>query len=401
MKKTKVLLFMTILALAFFVTGCKGKNSSSYVTIETNPAVELVVDAKGKVTAANGLNEDGKLLLNGEIIVGKDVEDATEEIVSLTFELGFTVEGESGEGSQAIKVSVTAEKEGTIEAVEKQVKDATQKVIADLNIDAKVEVAEAKARAYFEEIAMAFDPTLTAEQAAEMTMEELMAVVQLATVEKAQFVSVKLEEYWENLKAYEFKLKYKEELAAKLDDAYATLKENYSKVMANFAEAIKKVQELEVYTFTNPESAYVQAINKYNEVKAHVMGLKVEISVKANAGESTASLEMQLGVSQKLLDTADAALKQADTIFRGLFDAAISTMNAVYNQLAEIEKEFPETIDSAAALTKAEEYVNNSKKDLFAKFEASFDKAAYDQMKVDVANRKAALEETVNSAKGK
>ena len=66
MNKNKFSLGVSLFALvgAMLVNGCTAneEKGKAYVTIETNPSVELVVDEDGFVVAVNGLNEDGKLL---------------------------------------------------------------------------------------------------------------------------------------------------------------------------------------------------------------------------------------------------------------------------------------------------------------------------------------------------
>ena len=190
---------LMVLLLGFILVGCGNKTESqlSYVTIETNPSVELVVNEKGVVVAVNGTNEDGKLLLQDEKIEGLKIEAATEKIVTLTEELGYTFKGSVKADSQGIEISVTSNTVELAKQIESKVQGEIEATIEELKLSLKLEIENSKGREYLEEIVMAYDPTLTSEEVKAMTMQELLTKVKDATKEKAQFISVKLEEYYE------------------------------------------------------------------------------------------------------------------------------------------------------------------------------------------------------------
>lgn len=390
---------LMVLLMAFVLVGCGNKTEAqlSYVTIETNPSVELVVNEKGVVVAVNGTNEDGKLLLNGEEIEGLKVEAATEKIVTLTEELGFVFKGSVTADSQKIEISVTSNTVELAKQIEGKVEAEIEKQIEELKLNLKLEVENSKGREYLEEIVLAYDPTLTEEEVKAMTMEELLVKVKEATLEKAQFVSVKLEEYYQTLKEYEFKMYYKQEIANALENGYSEFLANYQALLDAFSEAINKVKEFEVYTFTNPESSYVKALNAYQEAKQNLAGMKVQLSVTTGLGAT--ALEVQIQVSEKALEAADKAVETVDATIKASFDALISALETAYSKLEELEKEFPETLNVEEKLTKAENYINTNKKALFEKFEASVNKDTLAQMEKDIEDRKAALKKMVEENK--
>ena len=170
----------------FVLAGCTKETEEelSYVTISTNPRVELVVDKKGVVLAANGANDDGKLLLEGEELVGQKIEVASELVISLTEELGFTLQGEVKADSQKVEISVSSNTVEIAKSIENKVKNEVQTTIDELGIALKLEVEESKTKYYFVNIALAYDPSLTKEEANALTMEELLIIVKEATKEK-------------------------------------------------------------------------------------------------------------------------------------------------------------------------------------------------------------------------
>lgn len=393
MKNLKRIMVLCLLIISFTTLfGCSNKEKDfSYVTIETNPAVELVCDEQGIVVAVNGLNDDGKLLILDEELTNKNIEEASRVIIELTAEMGFTVSGTVSASSQEIKVSVSSNNVELQASVEAKVSTNIDQAIVDLGLDAKIFKLEAKTREYFEGIVLKYDPTLTEEEVKKLSYEELMALVSEATKEKSEFISVALEEYYQKLKEYEFKLKYKQELANSLSNEYQTLRDSYSKLLSQYQEALTQLKAKEVEFFTSPDSEYVKAINNYNDQKQEVMKLKVQIAVNKEANESTLILEAQLGLSEQALAALDVIVKTADATIKAAFDTLITTLENIYNQLLALEEQFPESINFEAKLTIAEDYINSSKDELFKKFEKTFTKETLAKMKSDLQARKVCI----------
>lgn len=390
---------LMVLLLGFILVGCGNKTESqlSYVTIETNPSVELVVNEKGVVVAVNGTNEDGKLLLQDEKIEGLKIEAATEKIVTLTEELGYTFKGSVKADSQGIEISVTSNTVELAKQIESKVQGEIEATIEELKLSLKLEIENSKGREFLEEIVMAYDPTLTREEVKAMTMQELLTKVKDATKEKAQFISVKLEEYYETLKAYEFKIYYKQEIATALENGYTQFLESYKSLLTSFSDAINSLKEFEVYTFTNPESSYVKAMEAYQKAKQDLASKKIQFSV--SDGSNSIILEAQITVSKKALEAADKVVETVDATIKASFDTLIKSLETIYNSLEELEKQFPQELKLEEKLTNAENYINTNKKALFEKFEESISKETLDQMEKDLKARKAELKAMVVKSK--
>ena len=383
---------LMVLLLGFILVGCGNKTESqlSYVTIETNPSVELVVNEKGVVVAVNGTNEDGKLLLQDEKIEGLKIEAATEKI-------GYTFKGSVKADSQGIEISVTSNTVELAKQIESKVQGEIEATIEELKLSLKLEIENSKGREYLEEIVMAYDPTLTSEEVKAMTMQELLTKVKDATKEKAQFISVKLEEYYETLKAYEFKIYYKQEIATALENGYTQFLESYKSLLTSFSDAINNLKEFEVYTFTNPESSYVKAMEAYQKAKQDLASKKIQFSV--SDGSNSIILEAQITVSKKALEAADKVVETVDATIKASFDTLIKSLETIYNSLEELEKQFPQELKLEEKLTNAENYINTNKKALFEKFEESISKETLDQMEKDLKARKAELKAMVVESK--
>ncbi|MEX2460862.1 MAG: hypothetical protein WD469_06115, partial [Paenibacillaceae bacterium] len=62
---------------------------TAVVAIDINPSVELFVDSKGKVRTASLLNEDARWMITEQELVGKDMYDAINKIISKAEAQGF------------------------------------------------------------------------------------------------------------------------------------------------------------------------------------------------------------------------------------------------------------------------------------------------------------------------
>ena len=87
-----ILLLMLVVLSCATLTACSKKAEDGTVTrveILVNPDVEFMVDSENKVVAVTALNDDGSVLISGEVFVGLDYKDAVEKYVSLAKSLGY------------------------------------------------------------------------------------------------------------------------------------------------------------------------------------------------------------------------------------------------------------------------------------------------------------------------
>lgn len=91
MKKMKLVSsFIVLLAFITLIAACsKADTGESYVTIDINPSIELLVSADEHITYANALNADGEILLSGIVLEDLSLEAAMHLIIETSIELGF------------------------------------------------------------------------------------------------------------------------------------------------------------------------------------------------------------------------------------------------------------------------------------------------------------------------
>lgn len=204
-----VLSFLFLIAAVGLVAGCQATTVSaddSYVTLDINPSIELIVTPKEKVIYANPLNKDGELLLLEIDIIGLDLEEATEIIIDKAIELGFI-----DVDSEEVYVSVsTINMQAQIgETIQNRVKEAVNEAFKNRAMMGKA-VDKDFGSGYVEE-AHSFGVTpgfyrlaqsavsnsdLTLEEALAMTQQELMDLVQTTRREKREVSQMLKDEFF-------------------------------------------------------------------------------------------------------------------------------------------------------------------------------------------------------------
>ena len=88
----KKLLGITIMGASLVaLASCNTQNAEkekSFVSLDINPSVELVVE-DGRVTNVYATNDDAKVLIYDEELVGKKFEDVVNELIDLSVECGY------------------------------------------------------------------------------------------------------------------------------------------------------------------------------------------------------------------------------------------------------------------------------------------------------------------------
>lgn len=103
--------------------------ATSYVSVDVNPSIELILDQNDEVMSATGANEDARVLLFREDgIVGAKVNVAIENIASLAVEYGYLKEENS-----TVDVCVASSSDNKQNALFKSVSDAFKKGVQAQN----------------------------------------------------------------------------------------------------------------------------------------------------------------------------------------------------------------------------------------------------------------------------
>ena len=377
------------------LAGCGGGDgeAAARMQVDINPSVEFILDADNKVLSVTALNDDGALIVAGEAFVGKTAEDAVELMVSISTDAGYLVKGDLSAGQDGITISIT----GDAEAAQKlydDVKAGVDAFLEESGIDAAVERGVALKIDALRDLVQAADPTLTDEEVAAMTEEQLLNALKISRIETAQLLTEELRAAYNTAKEYDFR--FAERQATKsviegLGSAYESFLNGYAAALDSYQKAIQAVEQARYDYLVDAGSDYQKILAEVREQKDKVLEQRKE-AAELPEGAAKEAAKAALAAEEAILETKEAALELAGDAANASFDLALSAMKTVENALTELEKTFPEEITTALTenAQKAQDAMNAAKDEAFAKFEEAH-KDDIEQALADLQARKQAL----------
>lgn len=169
--------------------GSWGSAANSIVLLDVNPSISLTVDADDRIVAAEGLNEDGRLILEGMDFTGADITVAVNAVIGSMLQKGYLSDLQN-----AILVSVENDDAEKSSQLQKRVSDIIGNALQSGNLEGTVlsqslsgtTDLEQMAQAYnislgkaalIQEV-MALDATLTADKLAPLSITEIALISQ-------------------------------------------------------------------------------------------------------------------------------------------------------------------------------------------------------------------------------
>ena len=387
----KILTLIIVACFTLLLVACNSENkekSNSYVNLEINPGVEFVVDANGKVVAANGTNEDGKTLILNVSFEGLDLESAIEVVLTEAEESGYLLSAtyNSELVTREIKVSIDSETVDGITDLNKKVSETVNKFIDENDLEATYKQLDAKGRTHLEAIVKKYNPMLTDEEIKALSYKELLELVELATIEKAQMASVALEEYYLAFKESEFKFAYKQEVAAKLNELNPIIAAGYNAILKEIKASVDRLNELEYNIYVSEDSNYLKLLNQLNGYKDEVIKLNAKLAVNENIAEINAEIKVKKELIEKITKDIEVVMNT----FKTTIEVVRTQLNGLYDSLTGLEEKIT-NLNFEEILTNVEVKVNNAKDGLCESFESAHaDEIA--SINARIAARKEALE---------
>ena len=377
------------------LAGCGGGDgeAAARMQVDINPSVEFILDADDKVLSVTALNDDGALIVAGEAFVGKTAEDAVELMASISTDAGYLVKGELSAGQDGITISITGDEEAAQKLYE-DVKAGVDAFLEKSGIDAAVERGEALKLDALRDLVQAADPTLSDEEVAGMTEEQLLNALKISRIETAQLLTEELRDAYNTAKEYDFR--FAERQATKsviegLGSAYESFLNGYAAALDSYQKAIQAVEQARYDYLVDAGSDYQKILAEVREQKDKVLEQRKE-AAELPEGAAKEAAKAALAAEEAILETKEAALELAGDAANASFDLALSAMKTVENALTELEKTFPEEITTALTenAQKAQDAMNAAKDEAFAKFEEAH-KEDIEQALADLQARKQAL----------
>lgn len=137
MKKISIIVLVVLMLslAAMSLVGCVGDGNLYYASLRINPEIEMILDSKGKVQAANAINEDGAIVLAELNLVGKDIAEASVLFADKAAELGFM---DVNETDNVVYVGLEGENNFAVEEFNKKISGRLNDYFCKNGIYAKV-----------------------------------------------------------------------------------------------------------------------------------------------------------------------------------------------------------------------------------------------------------------------
>lgn len=388
-------LLVAIIAIVI-VNGRNVKTYNSIVQLDVNPSIQLVVDQDNKVLSVTGLNDEGKMVIQGEIIIGKNYEEALELIINLETQMGYLSEGSNNK----VTITVSAENDELVKKIQDKAEEYVNETLENLGIVATIEKVKGYTTEELKSLAKKLDPTLTEEQINNFDYNQLVNVIKAYHLETMELASVKLEEFYKNFKEYKISFSEKEEVKKAVDNLDAIYQFTFNYAYEQLENAYQLLQENYYEAFINPES-------EYHKKWVELAGLKQQYLVqkaKVENMQKNAPL-FELLIEQEKLNNLELAYNSALTILNQIensqkvtYQLLCDSFNAALQGLESIQKNLPESIKEITfeKIYTTEEALNSFKDDICEDFEKKYaDDIA--NVKETMKNRKQELIDSLKS----
>lgn len=402
-----VTLFALILTAALVVIlmgnkpGVVTDEPVAVVQMDVNPSISFTVDDENNVVSVYGENDEGKMIISGEKLVGLKLDEAIEKVITIETETGYLLKGSVSAEENNITISIEANTEEISNIIKENIQNAVSSICDELKIEEKLEVAKSNLKDKLVQRALSIDPTLTEEAAKEMTNDQLLAYITGCHLEKVSLPTKELEDLYDKVKVQKINILEKEEtkkVIDKLDENYQSFKNNYQEMYQNLINAQEALNEAYVNNFINEESSYQKALEQYYTLKQEVIKLQNEIANMEDSIQKTIQQELLKGKEAILegylvaLNTTKDVANKALEVANNLIDTILKDMDNFYNNLpSEIKTEVTES------LANMEDKINNAKDNMFKEFEDKY-KGQIENAYNKSANKK---QELIDQLKGK
>ncbi|MDD6302133.1 MAG: hypothetical protein PUA56_02315 [Bacillales bacterium] len=376
------------------------KEVKALVNVDVNPQIEFAIDEDNKVISVSGLNDEGKMIIQGEVLVGKDIDEALELIIKIENDTGFLVSGNVTADKNNINISITAKNDEYVNELKAQLKDEVSNICEKYNIVETINTVQKYTKEELVEKALIIDPTLTRDEAEAMSIEDLLKLISIYHIDTAEIYSEKLEDLYIQVRDTQIEFAQSEHIQKAIDKVDALSKiilTQYHEILEQLNSHYEEVSNLQYSTFVDPTSDYQQALNEVKNAKAKLLEYRNQL---ANSDkEHIEYYQGLLDAASVILDSKQSVLETCESLGQTAIEAYKSSIQTVIAKMETIEATFPSDVKTYLNenATKLEEAVNNVKNTAFNKFEEKY-KEDLLRAKNDLIERKQILIEAIKNA---
>ena len=396
------LVFVILSVSALYSCSAKGtpeEGTVTRMTVDINPSIEFMVDDQNKVVSVTALNDDGSILIAGEVLIGKTPEEAAEAVIEIAAETGYLVGGNAEADENTVKISVSGDSKYAEDLLAK-VESGVGEKLTELDISGKIEKVAALNTEALK--ALALETSLyTEEELAEMDDSELYRVIAAGRIETAELLTAEMREAYYTAKEYKISFVEREETAKIIEEMggiYSLITAGYRTALTAYSEAITALDNFRYETLVSPESSYQKSLEELRQAKSDFLIEKNYVATLDVNGETYASATVSLQLTEENYEKALAAYEAMGESANAALEQLIATLRQCEAALISIEESFsPDiTAELTAKATEMESTLNASKDAFFAEFETAH-KDDIASLEATLVARKQALIDGVNA----
>lgn len=391
MKKKGIIIFTSCICAcvaigigAYALLGNTPNNTDSsklaMVKMNLNPSVSFVVDGDNKVVSVTGENNEGKMIIAGEEIVGKDLSEAIEIVLTIENETGYLVSGNVTVDDNNLSFTVNIDDKELEKEIKNQITTTVNEVCEELNVEKHVEYLNAYTNEELNKLVLELDPTLTEEDVEGMTYEQKINVIKLYHLETAELYSEELVDLYTQVKEYDIKFaesEFTKEAISSMGMLYEIYLSGFDVALNLLQSSIDSLNTIRYNQFVSEESLYQNAYTKLLEAKEEVIAYKNQLAqVETENTEKKEQIIELLQAKEELLDSLTKALETQKENALALIDSAVLKIEESMTKLEEYKASLPNQEKVMETLTsKAQELetkVNQVKDNAFAEFENEY-----------------------------
>lgn len=382
MKKIMVtLLSVCLCVVSMSFVACSSTKESKVMNVSLNPEVEFILDENDKVVSVNALNEEGNLVINGQVFVGKSSEDALKLYVSVCKETGFLVTGNVKSGENEISISFSGE---DAQKYYNDMKKKAEEIFSEENITATVKQGVAITEAYINDLLEQCAPYVDAAKIEALSYMEKVEMLASSRKETAEMYSQQLKDAYYQAKADAFN-----------HAKFEAVKANVNSIVSLSISALTSVYDVACATLettrktllVDETSPYQLALVAFREAKTAYLNFRNYVA--QNSENSEADLN-RLESLKSALDNAEQQLISAGVTANETIDALKTDLTAKYDAVVS-------AITSAGV--NINEIVDNSETEInnaLTSFETNF-AASYESAKTDASNAWNAMKDALSA----
>ena len=354
--------------------------ATSMVTMSLNPQISMVLDENNYVLSVNGDNNEGKIVISGENLVGLKVDEVVAKVIQIESECGYLVSGQIEAGQNKLTVDLTVDNENIKNTIKSEIDKAINSTCNDLNIDKEIAYTNSITKEALIEMVVNIDPSLTKEDCADMSYQEKLSRIAIYQLDTAEFYTVELEELYNQSKEYEVKFADTEatkEVISSIGNTYSIILSGIDYLIDSLKASVTNLENVMYTQLVDENSNFQVSYNSFLEAKQNVIKLKNEVANSEALSDSEKEvLKKELEAKEKILDFCIEQMDSYKESALATIQTAKDSINSIIDTIDKTIKELPNQDEVESTLSQnskqIEDKINNAKKEAYENFEKEY-----------------------------